>query len=229
MQPGSPWMIDLHWELHPDYFSYGPCAAAIWDRAEPIRVEGADVLTLAPHDLVLFLAVHGAKHGWINLGWICDFDETLRAIADAEMPAILAAARGSGCLRMLLLPIALAADLLDAPIPSVFADALRADPAVKSLVSGIERRLFASVGMRARVYSEWVVPLRTILSTRGRIRYFASRAFTPNSDDFDFMPLPQTLYPLYYAMRPFRLALQQGRRLFVDVPHPLKHPRGIPR
>ena len=229
MQPGSPWTIDLHWELNPNYFCYGPSAAAIWYRSASVRVEGAEVQTLAPDDLVLFLAVHGTKHGWVNLGWICDFDETLRAIADAEMPAILEAARSSGCERMLLLAIALAADLLDAPIPVVFADALRADRTVASLVAGIERRLFASVGMRARVYSEWVVPLRTITSIRGRLRYFASRAFKPNSDDFEFLPLPQMLYPLYYALRPFRLVLQQGRRLFVDVPHPLKRLRGISR
>ncbi len=229
MQPGSPWTIDLHWELNPDYFCYGPDAAAIWERTDAIRVEGADVLTLAPTDMVLFLAVHGTKHGWVNLGWICDFDETMRTIGDAEMPAILEAARSSGCTRMLLLALALAADLLGAPIPPVFADALRADRTVAPLVAGIERRLFASVGMRARVYSEWVVPLRTILSTRGRLRYFASRAFMPNSDDFDFVALPQMLYPLYYLLRPFRLALQQGRRLFVDVPHPLKRLRGIPR
>jgi Uncharacterised nucleotidyltransferase len=229
IRPGSPWMIDLHWELNPAYFCYGPGSAAIWDRAESIRVEGADVLTLAPEDLVLFLAVHGTKHGWINVGWVCDFDETMRAIGDADLPAILEAARRSGCLRMLLLAIALAADLLDAPIPPAFADALRRDRAVAPLVAGIERRLFASLGMHPRLYSQWVVPLRTIPGLAGRVRYVASRALTPNADDFDFLPLPPMLYPLYYAMRPFRLAWQQGRRLFVDVPHPLKRLRGIPR
>ena len=229
MRPGSPWMIDLHWELNPAYFSYGPAAAAVWDRAESIRVEGAEVLMLAPDDLVLFLAVHATKHGWINLGWICDFDAALRARRDLDLPAIAEAARRSGCLRMLLLAIALAAELLDAPIPPLFADAIRRDSAIASLVAGIERRLFASVGMRARLYSEWAVPIRTITSARGRVRYLASRALTPNIDDFDFMPLPPMLYPLYYAMRPLRLAWQQSRRLFVDVPHPLKRLRGAPR
>jgi len=229
MRPGSPWMIDLHWDLNPAYFDYGPNASSVWARAEAIDVEGAEVLTLAPADLVLFLAVHATKHGWINLGWVCDFDETLRAIADADLPVILAAARRSGCLRMFLLGVALAAALLDAPTPPAFADALRRDRSIASLVGGIERRLFASIGMQARLYSEWIVPLRTIPGLGGRLRYLASRALTPNVDDFDFLPLPQMLYPAYYAMRPFRLAWQQGRRLFVDVPHPLKRLRGAPR
>jgi hypothetical protein len=229
IQPSSPWMIDLHWELNPANFSYGPNSAAIWDRARPIRVEGAEVLTLAPNDLVLFLAVHGARHGWINLGYICDFDKTIHAIADSDLPAVLDVAQRSGCLRMLLLATVLAADLLDAPIPLVFADSIRRDGAIASIATDIERRLFMNVGMRARLYLEWVVPLRTIVTTRGRLRYFASRVFTPNPDDFDFLSLPPLLYPLYYAMRPFRLAVQHGRRLFVDVPHPLKRLRGLPR
>ena len=229
MRPGSPWMIDLHWELNPAYFSYGPDSAAIRERVETVRVEGAGVLTPAPRDMALCLAVHGAKHGWISLSGVCDFDQTMRMIDDADLPAMLDEARRSGCLRMLLLALALAADLLDAPISPVFADALRRDRAVPSLLAGIERRLFASVGMRARLYSDWLVPMRSIGGAGGRLRYFASRALTPNIDDFDFMPLPQMLYPLYYPIRPLRLAWQQGRRFFTDVPHPLKRLRGTPR
>ena len=83
--------------------------------------------------------------------------------------------------------------------------------------------------MRARLYSEWAVPLRTITVSRDRVRYLANRALTPNIDDFEFISLPPMLYPLYYATRLLRLAWQQSRRLFVDVPHPLKRLPGVPR
>lgn len=229
MRLGSAAMIDLHWELNPAYFAYGPLAAQVWDRTESIRVEGAEVRTLGPADLALFLAVHATKHGWINLGWVCDFNAALRALADSALPGIAEAARRSGCLRMLLLAIALAAQVLDTSIPPMFADPIRRDAVVASLVAGIGRRLFASIGMRARLYSEWAVPIRTITSMRGRVRYLASRALTPNIDDFNSIALPPPLHPLYYATRPLRLAWQQSRRLFVDVPHPLKRLPGAPR
>lgn len=229
MRPDSVAMIDLHWELNPSYFAYGPVGEEVWGRSASMRVEGVEMQTLGPADLVLFLAVHASKHGWINLGWICDFNAAMRALPDAEMPAIAEAARRSGCLRMLLLAIALAADVLEAPIPPGFNDPIRRDAAVGALRAGIERRLFATIGLRARPYSEWVVPLRTITSVRGRVRFLASRAFTPNIDDFKFIALPPPLHPLYYATRPLRLAWQQSRRLFVDVPHPLKRLPGAPR
>jgi hypothetical protein len=229
MRPGSAAMIDLHWELNPSYFAYGPMGNEVWARSESRRVEGVEVKTLGPTDLVLFLAVHATKHGWINLGWICDFYAALRALPEGAMPEVAEVACRSGCLRMLPLAIALAAEVLEAPIPPLFDDPMRGDAAVRSLTAGIERRLFASVGMRARPYSEWAVPTRAITSVRGRMRFLASRAFTPNIDDFKFIALPAPLHPLYYATRPLRLAWQQGRRLFVDVPHPLKRLPGTSR
>ncbi len=229
VRPDSPWTIDLHWQLNLDYFAYGPAAADVWERAISITLDGTAMKTLAPDQLVPFLAVHATKHGWITLAWVCDFAAALRACADSELPAIAAAARRSGCWRMLLLAIALAAALIDAPIPPLFLDAIRGDAVIASLVAGIERRLFASVGMRARLYSEWAVPLRTIDGGRARVRYVANRMLTPNTDDFDFVALPPKLYPLYYVTRPLRLAWQQSRRLFVDVPvQPLKR-LGAPR
>jgi len=229
MRPGSAAMIDLHWELNPSYFGYGPKGDEVWARSESGCVEGIVMKTLGPADLVLFLAVHATKHGWINLGWICDFNAAVRMLPECVMLEVADAARRSGCLRMLLLAIALAADVLDAPIPPLFVDPIRGDAAVAALTAGIERRLFASVGMRARPYSEWAVPLRAITGMRGRVRFLASRAFTPNIDDFKFIALPAPLHPLYYATRPLRLAWQQGRRLFVDVPHPLKRLPGASR
>jgi Uncharacterised nucleotidyltransferase len=229
MRPGSAAMTDLHWELNPSYFAYGPLGAEVWNRSESIRVEGGDVMTLGPADLVLFLAVHATKHGWINLGWICDFNAALHTLPDSELHTIVEAARRSGCLRMLLLAIALAAGVLDAPLPPGFGELIRRDSAVAAMTAGIERRLFASVGMRARLYSEWAVPIRAITSVGGRVHYLASRALTPNIDDFKFIALPPPLHRLYYATRPLRLAWQQSRRLFVDVPHPLKRLPGAPR
>ena len=229
VRPGSPWTVDLHWEFNPVYFAYGPSGAEVWDRAISISVEGAEVLTLAPDDLVLFLAVHATKHGWINLGGICDFDAALRARKDADLPALVDAARRTGSLRMLLLGTVLAADLLGALIPPLLARAIQQDATVTSLAAGVERRLFVNADKRAPLTSEWMVPTRAIDGgARERMRYVAGRVFKPDTDDFGFIRLPPALHPLYYALRPFRLVWQQGRRAFVDVPHPLKRLRGAP-
>ena len=46
-----------------------------------------------------------------------------------------------------------------------------------------------------------------------RVRYFFGRSFVPAFEDWEWVSLPDSLYPLYYLIRPFRLALQYGPRL----------------
>ena len=46
--------------------------AALWRRAEHKIVEGRRVLTLAPEDTFLVLAIHGGKEMWWNIKWACD-------------------------------------------------------------------------------------------------------------------------------------------------------------
>ena len=50
-----------------------------------------------------------------------------------------------------------------------------------------------------------------------RIRYFFGRSFVPAFEDWGWVSLPGSLYPLYYLIRPFRLAMQCGPRLFKQI------------
>ncbi len=221
----SDWTIDLHWDLLPAYFNYAPAEDALWRRAEFRELEGARIRALGRADLTLFLAAHGAKHGWTNLGSIADLAMMLRATDDAGRDALAAAARGCGAARIVAVGAALAADLLGAPTGAALARARADDPLVARLVRGIERRLFVNVGMRPRLYSEWAVPLGMIESWRGRARHLALRALKPNLDDVAFLPLPRGLRPLHYAIRPVRALFLQARRIFPNAPYPAKRVR----
>ena len=230
MRPDSAAMIDLHWELNPSYFAYGPMGHEVWTRGESRRIEGVDVKSLGPADLVLFQAVHATKHGWINLGWICDFNAAMRALPQAEMSEVAEAARRSGCLRMLLLAIALAADVLDAPIPPEFSDAIRRDAAIAALTAGIERRLFATIGLRAQPdLNGWCrfEPSRGSAAGRGFLRV----AHSPRTSTTLRILSGCRRRSIRSTMQRGRcvFAWQQSRRLFVDVPHPLKRLPGASR
>jgi hypothetical protein len=51
---------------------------SLWERLEPIDLVGTAVLGLPLEDVLLFLCLHGFKHGWERVGWICDVTELLR-------------------------------------------------------------------------------------------------------------------------------------------------------
>jgi hypothetical protein len=45
------------------------------------------------------------------------------------------------------------------------------------------------------------------------MRYVVRRMLAPTMGDYELIPLPRSLFPLYWAIRPFRMALQYGPRL----------------
>ena len=54
------------------------------------------------------------------------------------------------------------------------------------------------------------MPLGVIAEPAARLRYVAARALLPSADDREFVRLPLMLYPLYYLLRPVRVALKEG-------------------
>jgi len=60
-------------------FPLRPDEEFFWRRARVVELEFGSVTAIAPEDLLLFICVHAAKHGWVQLGSICDVAETIRA------------------------------------------------------------------------------------------------------------------------------------------------------
>jgi Uncharacterised nucleotidyltransferase len=204
--------LDLHWRLSPPYFPFTPEGDELWERAVEVDLGPGRVSTLGPEDLMLFLCAHGAKHGWQSLSGVCDVAQAARAY-QYDWEALAARAKSLGSLRILLLGVLLAYDLLGAAIPDALIDAARAEPFVQSGARTF-CRYFHQLGINGPgLLQRWLIPLTMIPQRSARIRYAFARAFLPATKDFDFVSLPFTLSPLYYAVRPLRFALQKTPNL----------------
>src|SRR5262245_4259142 len=62
-------IVDLHWGLAPRSFVFKLEAHEVLLRRETVSLAGTQVDTFAAEDLVLYLAMHGAKHLWQSLEW----------------------------------------------------------------------------------------------------------------------------------------------------------------
>ena len=225
--------IDLHWRLIPPYFPLALDSEDLWRRAVRIEIEDAAVPTLAPTDHLLYLCAHGAKHGWQALGGICDLAELIRVCSrrspSTSLPApsidwdeLSARAERTGAHRALGLGMILAHELLDAPVPAGVLEAARRESAIaraaRVFIGYVRNPGDAGPGF----YQRWAVPLGVIAEPAARLRYVAARALLPSADDREFVRLPLMLYPLYYLLRPVRVALKEGpaawRRLMRSPP-----------
>lgn len=198
-------IVELHWEVAPDLFAHSFQAEQLWDRLEPINLNNFAVRSLSTEDLFLSLCVHGSKHLWTRLAWICDVAEILRTQPDLDWAALCAQARLTGTERMMFLGLYLANSLFDAPLTDELKSRVLSDKTIALLAQEVAVALFSG--------TEPVVPtlrqsfgfnIRLRQSWRLRVRY-CRYLFKPTDGDLGAVNLPGSLTFAYYIMRPFRL------------------------
>jgi hypothetical protein len=203
--------VDLHWQFSQDGVVFPLRAAEVWPRLIEETIAGRTVRSLAHDDLALFLAAHGTKEGWRRLLWLCDFAEFSRRNQDLDWIAILERAARSHSSRQLLLAIELAATILDAPAPAELLDQARNNSAVQSLA----RRAREGMLLTAPKGSwEFRFGLNTHDKVLHRLLPIKALLTTRTVGDYQAMPLPKSLWGLYYLIHPFRLAGHVAKKVF---------------
>ena len=207
--------MDLHWTAMPSYFAVSLDPKGLWERLEPIDLVGTAVLGLPQEDVLLFLCIHGFKHGWERLGWICDGAELLRVRQRMDWGGVLEQTQASGSMRILLLGLLLASDLFGAAIPEGIAQRLQTDAAVTRLGAQMCAQLSRQADSSPKVFETLLFRLRGRECPRDKLRYSVHRPTTLTAGDCALLRLPDALFPLYYLLRPIRLHLLRRSLPFV--------------
>jgi hypothetical protein len=133
--------IELHWEVAWRYWAYPVEFDRLWARAVSVSFEGGTIASLLPEDSLLVLCVHGGKHQWERLMWICDIAESVLA-HQIDWRQLLQQAQTGGSKRTLLLGLFLAQDLLGTELPEEVRQNIQADPKIKVLARQVTDQLF---------------------------------------------------------------------------------------
>lgn len=208
--------VELHWRLTGLHFDFPLDLDSLWRRLEPVSLGSCTVHTLAAQDLLLYLCMHGSRHGWERLLWVCDVVELLR-VQPMDWESVTNQARKLGCRRTLALGLVLARDLLDLKLPPEAWRQIDVEPSVETLANQLRESLFQpSTANRGISYWNQIhLLMRERLSDRLRLRVHYYRrylrsAVIPNELDHAMVELPQALSFLYYLLRSFRLAKRFG-------------------
>ena len=203
-------VVDLHWTMTSRDFSFPLEPERLWEDTETISLAGREIRTLSQENLLLFLCVHGGKHGWERLGWICDIAELIRSRKGMNWTTVMDQARTLKSVRMLFLGLCLASDLLEAPLPEEIRARVYSDPAVRSLAAEVSERILREVS--PGVFESWRFQVRIRDRLWDGCRYCFGLVMTPTGLEMTLIPLPAVLFPLYYVLRPMRLVLKHGGR-----------------
>ena len=213
--PGDRITVELHWSL--DNLRPGSRLDGewTWSNARRVQLLGRDVASLSWSALLVYLCVHGAKHGWNRLGWICDVAGVLASAPERELSQAPLIAAAVGAERRLALGVRLAHELLGSPLLPELKH--REDGVVSALVRDVRARLFSEEPPH-RVAS-LVFQCRTLDRARDQLGFAFHVLAAPHVADVQDVRLPERLGWLYRVVRPARLLVRGVTSLARPRPH----------
>jgi hypothetical protein len=198
-------VVDLHWDLAPRSFVFCVEAEAVLSRLQPVSLAGVAVETFGAEDLVLYQAMHGAKHLWRRLEWISSLAESLRAIPSLNWDTIVDRAAKARATRMLALGLRLVEKFSDVHVPAHVLAAIDPDGPMQRMALRIREEIFTTSGAADSTETN-LYNLRIMDRKRDALISALRSIFNPTLPDWQALALPAPLHPLYYAYRPLRLS-----------------------
>ncbi|CAM4281086.1 nucleotidyltransferase domain-containing protein [Paenibacillus tarimensis] len=204
-------MVEVHWQLDPHKGSE-PSFESIWDRRRTMLFSGTPVHTPGDQELLLYLAIHGARHGWFRLRWLADVDRLLRSslVLHERLPAGCDYAYQAIVGQAMLLSAGLFGTPLSKDDEDLYANdrAHRlARTALPFILSG-KRCPDESNKQAVREFRHYLLAQ---MSVRQRLDYYTKPLF-PSSRDAVQLPMPRPLHFLYFPLRPLLWLWRHFRR-----------------
>ena len=176
------------------------------------------MLTFAPEDTLVALCVHGAKHLWYKLQWLCDIGELLCTHDRLDWERVMLQAQGSK--RMLFLGLYLVQHVLGVTLPEEICRMVSKDSFLPILTSQVEEQWFQDAPAVPGVFRLTWFRLQTLETLRNRGYFLCDTLFTPTPAEWEQVALPDILSPGYYVLR---LLYLSSRHLWLPLTRLLKN------
>lgn len=195
-------LLELQWRVVPRYFSLPLNEEQYWSRIQPFTLCGREMYSLSPEDLLLFLCIHGGKHGWEKLIWLADVAELVVSKPRLDWDYILDQARRAGAFRMLRLGVVLADRLLGITIPTEAEYQLTRDPMAERIAKGLVRDLVS--GQHPTYLRSQRYLLRVRERWQDKLQYVLRFSCTATPMEWAIVNLPPALSGIYRLVRILR-------------------------
>jgi len=207
-------VVELHWAFTNKDVAFPFNLEDLIPRLVEHSVVGRRALVFSPEDSLLILCVHGAKHSWDRLEWICGIASLIDGARQLDWDALIDRAIETHSSRRLHLGLALAHDLYQVRLPDRALGAIRGDELIPELARHVTLNIFD--GQRNTVGTHSFGTLdhdlfhwRLADRTGDRLRYAAYRMLNPSRPErWSTVKVGNRSIPLHALTRPFGLILK---------------------
>ena len=201
-------LVELHFGVaSPRSFHFD--LDGVWDRVRKEKFRDVSMLAMSDKDLVLFLCLHGLKHGFSRLIWIMDFAYALAKLPYGGFEELLQSARQEGLEQPLLIACEIAGEALPQLVSAEVEATIAASPEARAKAHQAVERLFAERSGANNDPEIWGFYLRT--EPGARQRWHRRLSFLkPTVEDYAWAERHRIHRGFAPVLRPFRLVQKYG-------------------
>lgn len=192
-------LVELHWRLH-EFANYTDFER-LFESSKTIEIFDEKIHVLKEEDNLIALMLHGTKHGWTKVKWLCDIEAIIQN-GNINWHILIIKAASLGLLQIVGQTLILVKELFNIEIPkevySLMDDKKSKGLAVRAFhfMTDICESKEGNNKLKFKIYSYlWLNSI-----TKG-FKYFTN-FFKPKIDDFNLIKLPDSLFVLYFVVRP---------------------------
>lgn len=204
-------LVEVHWRLARANTGVRMHTNDVFSRAEPVPLLGRVVYSLTPSEQFLYLAVHAANDGWNQLEHMRSLGEMVTQHPGTDWHAQMERAWALGVGRRVYIAARLLRTLGVRWDDQILTE-LSADRRAGELAAQAHNVWGAMRPREPGASSAISAFMQSLDNHRDRARYAVRVALEADEVDLATFRLPRRLYPLYYVLRPSRLALRSAKR-----------------
>ncbi len=206
--------IELHWEMSGIYLSYPLLYEHMAIRIRKITIDNRIIPNLSSEDLLIYLCVHGTKHGWSHLEQICCVAEVIKSNKTIDWQMVERLAIERQCKKILWLGLYLSWYFYKVTIPNPLMNKIKCSDSISKFANEVTICLFSeSASSKGKSmsdrFSSFHIRIRD--SFIDKIRYILRLIFRATDKEWLYFPVPASLSFIHYILRPCRLLITRLR------------------
>ncbi|MGI9534593.1 MAG: nucleotidyltransferase domain-containing protein [Thermodesulfobacteriota bacterium] len=207
--------VELHWSLMPEKYSFYQKTKDVFDRKKTINIEGNEINSLSEEDLLLFLSLHGVKHGWLRLFWLCDIARFLKVKDKVDLACVIRRAESLNCSRSLFLALNSSELVIPGQLNEELIGYIKNDKEIYRISKLIRDNLF-NIDNKSEKEIRDKVFVSSMERYSDKIRFYSDKIFRPTIYEIELIKLPKQLTFIYYFIRPVRLVAKYTTNLLTN-------------
>jgi hypothetical protein len=163
------------------------------------------VINPSIENMILILSIHNANHRWARLSWLCDTAEIIKANKRVDWNFIIEKAEKLIIKRILLINLYILKNLFDVNLPNNIIKLFEHDTLIKKYANNAIKLLFTDENKKISLTDEIMKSIKLRDNLFYGIRDCIKPIFTPTLYEWETLPLPVYLWPIYHIYRPLNL------------------------